>query len=339
MEALQEMDNTVEFDIFTSVPSWFFETSLTGRFHYHFLVTDIGFAQETALKADIGETLTRLNHFFPPETPVITLPATLLRERRCALAICDIAPLGILAARHAGIRSVLIENFTWDWLYEEYLPREAGFEKIIRYLREVFGLADLHIQTDPVCLPGEARRATRPVSRKPRLSPEEVKDRLKIPGGAKTVMITMGGIPESYPFLQQLRSFPQVYFLLPGVGDKPLIRGNLVCLPHRSDFFHPDLVNASDALIAKVGYSTVAEAYYAGVPFGYIGRDHFRESRVLISFVNESMTGVPIDKTDFYSGAFLSSLPRLLSMPRIERLEPNGADQAARLILDELSSR
>jgi hypothetical protein len=31
---------------------------------------------------------------------------------------------------------------------------------------------------------------------------------------------------------------------------------NLVLLPHHSGFYHPDLVNASDAVIGKVGYST-----------------------------------------------------------------------------------
>ena len=30
--------------------------------------------------------------------------------------------------------------------------------------------------------------------------------------------------------------------------------------------FHPDLVNASDAVIGKAGYNTLAEVFYAGTP-------------------------------------------------------------------------
>jgi hypothetical protein len=337
MEALHGMDETVDFDIFTSVPSWFFETSLTKSFHYHFLVTDVGFVQKTALEADLSETLARLNRFFPLEASMLSALASLLQERQCALAICDIAPMGILASKHAGLRSVLIENFTWDWLYEEYLAEEAGFEKVTLYLKEVFRLADFHVQTEPVCLPGKAHLTTGPVSRRPRLSPEDVKTRLGIPRDAKVVMITMGGIPESYPFVQDMGALPHIYFVLSGLHDNLQVPGNQVCLPHRSEFFHPDLVNASDALIGKLGYSTLAETYFAGVPFGYIGRDHFRESGVLMSFVREDMEGLPIDERDFYSGTFLSSIPRLLSMPRIERPGPNGAEQAARFILDILS--
>jgi hypothetical protein len=337
MEALHSMDETAEFDIFTSVPSWFFETSLTKSFHYQFLVTDVGFVQNTPLKADLVETLARLNRFYPLETSMISNLASLLLERQCAMVICDIAPMGILASKHAGLRSVLVENFTWDWLYEEYLSEEAGFEKVILPLKKLFGLADFHVQTEPVCLPGKAQLTTRPASRKPRLNPQEVKIRLGIPKDAKVVMITMGGIPESYPFLQNMGTLRDVYFVLPGSGDKLQVRGNQVCLPHRSEFFHPDLVNASDALIGKVGYSTLAETYFAGIPFGYIARKHFRESGVLTSFVRESMRGLPIEEKDFYPGTFLSSVPRLLSMPRMERPGPNGAEQAARFILDVLS--
>jgi len=338
MEALHGMDETIEFDIFTSVPSWFFETSLTRSFHYHFLVTDVGFVQNTPLKADLVETLARLNRFYPLKASLISDLASLLLERRCAMVVCDIAPMGILASKYAGLRSVLVENFTWDWLYEEYLSEESGFEKIVLLLKELFCLADFHVQTEPVCLPGKAQLTTRPVSRRPRLNPTEVKTRLGIPKHAKVVMITMGGIPESYPFLQNMGALHDVYFVLPGLGDKLQVRGNQVCLPHRSEFFHPDLVNASDALVGKVGYSTLAETYFAGIPFGYIARNHFRESGVLVSFVRSSMQGLSIQEKDFYTGAFFSSLPRLLSMSRTRRPGPNGAEQVARFILDRLAA-
>ncbi len=333
MEALRGMDETVEFDVFTSVPSWFFETSLTGSFRFHSVVTDVGLAQKTALEADLGETLTRLNHFFPLQASMISSLSSFLLERPCDLVISDIAPMGILASRHAGLRSVLIENFTWDWLYEEYLAEDARFKKVIVYLKEVFELADFHIQTEPVCSPGLVHLTTGPVSRKPRLTPSDVKTRLGIPGDAKMVMITMGGIPESYPFLREMEDYASVYFILSGAAEKPDRRGNMVCLPHRSKFYHPDLINASDALIGKIGYGILAETYFAGVPFGYIERQHFRESGVLASFVRDRMAGLPIRTTDFYGGSFLSLLPQLLSMPRLLRTEPNGAEQVASFIL------
>ncbi len=42
LAALQSMVATVQSDIFTHVPSWFFEKSLSGHFRYNLLQTDAG---------------------------------------------------------------------------------------------------------------------------------------------------------------------------------------------------------------------------------------------------------------------------------------------------------
>ncbi len=126
MEALHGLDPEKEFEIFTEVPEWFFRHSLSGAFTYHPLLTDIGLVQETSLKADLSETMTRLDAFLPfPEQKISEL-AQIVLERQCRLLLCDISPMGILVAKHAGIPSVLIENFTWDWIYEEYVAECAG---------------------------------------------------------------------------------------------------------------------------------------------------------------------------------------------------------------------
>ena len=91
-------------------------------------------------------------------------------------------------------------------------------------------------------------------------------------------------------------------------------------------------MHASDAVIGKVGYSTLAEAYHAGIPFGFIARDSFRESDSLVSYINEEMAGLHIKEEDFFNGKWIRSLPELLSLPRLRRSGPNGSDQAAHYI-------
>ncbi len=47
--------------------------------------------------------------------------AELLRERTtCASSVADAPPLGCAAAALAGVPSVVVSNFTWDWIYEAY---------------------------------------------------------------------------------------------------------------------------------------------------------------------------------------------------------------------------
>ena len=334
MEAVYELDPSIRFEIFTEVPRWFFDDSFSGNFGYHSLLTDIGLVQRTPLQADLSETMQRLSHFLPFDASKIKDLAMRIQKLKCVLIICDIAPMGIVVAREAGIPSLLIGNFTWDWIYEGYLKLDSRIGDHISYLKAVFNSALFHIQTEPICDPRSVDLTTFPVSRKMKTPAQEIRKKLRIPGDTKAVLITMGGIEEQYDFLEQLTTKRDVRFIIPGASREVKIHGNLVRLPHHSDYFHPDLVNACDAVIGKVGYSTLAEIYYAGVPFGYVARSRFRESQKLVSFIENRMCGKPISGDQFYSGGWLSSLPALLALPRINRKDPQGAEQAARFVYD-----
>ena len=65
-------------------------------------------------------------------------------------------------------------------------------------------------------------------------------------------------------------------------GSPQLARdGRVIRLPAHSDFEHPDLIHAADVVVGKLGYSTLAEVWAAGVPFGCVMRPHFPESAPL----------------------------------------------------------
>lgn len=334
MEGVYEVDPAIRFEIFTKVPRWFFDDSLSGNFGYHSLLSDVGLVQRTPLQADIPETVQRLNHFLPFDSSRIRDLADRVKKLGCVLIICDIAPMGIVVAREAAIPSLLIENFTWDWIYQGYLKQDGRIGDHIHYLKGIFHEADFHIQTEPVCHLRTVDLTTFPVSRKIRSSADEIRKRLRIPKGSKAVLITMGGIEEQYDFSEQLAMIRDIHFVIPGASEKVRIHGNLVLLPHHSAYFHPDLVNACDAVIGKVGYGTVGEVYYAGVPFGYIARSRFRESQKLVSFIKNRMNGLPISEDQFYGGGWLSSLQDLLAMPRIHRQHPQGAEQVAHFVYE-----
>lgn len=331
------------FDVFTRVPEWFFQSALGGAFTYHDLLTDVGLAQKTALSEDVPETVRRLGQLVPFNPGLVSRLAEQLQETGCRLIMCDIAPLGIVVAREAGIPSVLIENFTWDWIYEGYLAQDGRLRGYIDYLADVFASVDYRVQTEPVSRRVPCDLTAAPVSRANRTPAAHIRRDLGIPEGAQVVMVTMGGFSWQYRFLELLASRPDVHFVVPVVGDGQTERGrpgalpdNLVSLPHHSNFFHPDLVNASDAVIGKVGYSTVAEVYWSGVAFGYVPRQQFRESQALVAFVEREMCGLPISDAEFDGGRWLSLLPDLLALPRVARSGLNGAEQVAQFVDDLL---
>ncbi|MCF8142714.1 MAG: hypothetical protein K9N21_02210 [Deltaproteobacteria bacterium] len=332
MCAVHELDVTLHFDIFTTVPSWFFEDSLVGPFTHHWVLTDIGLIQKTPLYADLAGTVERLDRFIPFEKEGIRRLAQEMVRMNCGLVICDIAPMGIAAARAAGMPSLLVENFTWDWVYEEYTGAHSGLSRHADYLGELFSQVDYHVQTEPVCRPDPVDLTVPPVSRRARSTGKEVRQRLNIPDGGKMVLVTMGGVPEDYKDMKELCLPKDVWVVIPGAGRSLEMRGNLIILPHRSEFFHPDLVAAADAVVGKVGYSTLAEIYHGGVPFGYIKRRNFQESDILSAYIADHMSGLAIDGETFRTGEWTSNIPRLLKMPRIRRNGPNGASQIAQFV-------
>jgi hypothetical protein len=319
----------VHFHIFTRTPDWFFQESFLEDYTYHEYLTDIGLAQRTSLDEDLPETLRMLGSFYPLREDLINQLSFELRKTSCQLVVGDIAPVGFVAAAAAGIPSVLVENFTWDWIYEGYLQDEPAFDKYIKILKGYLQMATAHIQTRPVCLPGEPTLTSEPVSRPLRAERAGIRQRLKIPDDTLAVLITMGGIETSFDALYRLEKLTWATFIIPGGSSSEVHQNNLRLLPHHSGIYHPDLVSACDGIIGKLGYSTLAECYLAGTPFGFIPRSRFRESPPLTRYVLENMAGIMIREEDYVSGKWLDQLPELLRLPRITKGRPNGADQIA----------
>jgi len=130
MESLNNLNENIEFEIFTSVPSWFFTNSCIKNFNYHELLTDIGLVQKSALKEDLDETIVKLSKFIPFNDSIINNVSNKLLDLDCKLILCDISPLGLEIAAFANIPSVLIENFTWDWIYAQYNKTDAKLNNI-----------------------------------------------------------------------------------------------------------------------------------------------------------------------------------------------------------------
>ncbi len=338
MQAFHAIRPDADFELFTRAPRWFFDTSLTFSYGYHEITTDVGLVQPTPLEEDLPATIRKLTDFLPfpsgTDSPIVQQ----LMRSRFDLCICDISPFGLAAARAAGITSVLIENFTWDWIYAGYLAECPEFNHFIPQFAQTFQNADFHIQSEPVCqLSPLSSLLTNPIARKPRLSSNELRKLLHIPVQASVVLITMGGFELDFSYINQLAANRKIWFVIPGgAASEVEYRSNLVLLPHHSYFFHPDLINAADAVVSKAGYSTIAEAFHAGIPFGYVSRDQFRESPILSAFIQGNMQGIEINGETFQSGEWLDSVSDLLDLGCSKPAVENGADQVANFLVNIL---
>ena len=100
--------------------------------------------------------------------------------------IADIPPLAIAAARRAGIPSIVVGNFTWDWIYAYYPRFERMAPGVISTIARAYADADLALRLPvhggfdsmaavTVDIPFIARRSAR--------DPAETRRRLGIDGG------------------------------------------------------------------------------------------------------------------------------------------------------------
>jgi hypothetical protein len=245
----------------------------------------------------------------------------------------------LAAATAASLPSVLVENFTWDWIYARYPDAPSRLREHGRRLAEIFASADLRIQTDPISEHSPAAVSVRPVARSPRVEKEAVCATLGVPAADPMIVVSMGGVPWDYEDFSDFDHLDGAWVVVPGGSDRlPHRRGRLLLLPFHAEIYHPDLVAAADLVVSKLGYSTVAETFRAGAALAYVGRPRFPESPILARWVEGQMVAAEITEEALRDGTWIGAVDVLLESPRRKPDEPNGAVLAADAILEKFGS-
>jgi len=329
LEALQRHLPYLGIDICTTVSKCLFTESLA-NVTIHSVVPDIGLVQLSALAIDLPATAAALDEMLPFGEETVDRLAQSLKNCSCILS--DIAPLGILVAERAGIPSILVENFTWDWIYRSYIAECPELEHHARDLASIYSRATLHIQTEPVCNPIPGTETCPPIFRKTRTAPEAIRKIIGA-GTRKIVIVSLGGIDFALPGWQQLDRMTDCFFVLAGQQENRLITQNCLTISRQSELYHPDLIGAADLVVFKSGYSTAAECLQAGTRAVCITRPTFAESRVLDHYIRENLEGTLLDEDTFLAGTWIDHLPEMLARPRPQPATFNGADCIAELLL------
>ena len=328
LEALQKDLPNLHPHLFTTVPESLFAETLN-NFSYHPLSCDVGLVQKNGLQTDLPATITALQESLPFDHELVNGLASNIQE--CQLVLCDIAPLGILAAKRAGIISVLIENFTWDWIYKAYLPDHPELQQSIDYLSTQYQQADFHIRTEPVCGSQKGDLLCSPIFRRIRTPPAEIRQSLQC-GNGPLILITMGGVDLDLPFVHQLAAISDTFFILAGQQETRRLAENVLLLSRNSGYYHPDLINSADLVICKSGYSTMAECVQSGVPIVTVGRTTFPESAVLEQFCTMQLNGQTLTPEVFLAGNWLKNLDLFFSDHKQAIPPLTGAGEAAQFI-------
>jgi hypothetical protein len=297
--------------------------------------TDVGLVQRSPLFIDHVSSIEAINSFYPLTPKRILKTAKLLNESSSVAAICDISPLGILAAKEVNIPSFLIENFTWDWIYQQLGRENQAYTNIASTLESYFKQADYHIHLLPGCPTTSIVHASfGPIARTPISDISSIRKKLGVQDKKPYVYVSLGGIESDFHVPENLQSDDFLIICLTNTKT-PIIGKHMLQLPHHSGFHTQDLLTASSLVVGKPGYSTVAELVLAGLPFFYIPRQDFPECQYLETYVRENVACRILNQEEFFSGGWIKYIPGYLGTKK-ENPPENKVFQVAEYILDRI---
>ena len=116
LNAIADRAPEVRIRVRTSVAPWLFQATARAGIVVTPVECDTGAVQIDSLRLDEMETIRRAERFMANFTDRISVEAEALAREDASLVIADAPPLGIAAGKAAGRPTVLLGNFTWDWI-------------------------------------------------------------------------------------------------------------------------------------------------------------------------------------------------------------------------------
>src|SRR5688572_5744540 len=141
IEAIERRAPGTRIVIRSGLSAGFVRRSSAARYELQPVDVDTGVVQHDSLSIDYVETARRAAAFYADFDRRITSEAAHLTNVAADLVVGDIPPLAFAAAAAAGIPSIAVGNFTWDWIYERSPGFEAHAPAVLPRIREAYAHA------------------------------------------------------------------------------------------------------------------------------------------------------------------------------------------------------
>jgi len=290
---------------------------------------DTGVVQIDSLRLDDEETAHAARRFYADFDARATAEAGVLGTLGADLVVGDIPPLAFAAAARAGLPSMAIGNFTWDWIYSAYPAFTRLAPEVVPVIRRAYAdtTAALRLPLHGGFEPMNGRIRDGPlVARRSRRERGEIRRALGCPPGKPVVLLSFGAYGVDLPNG-------------PVTGSNRLTVLSAVREPP-AGFRYPDLVAASDVVISKPGYGIISECIANGAALLYTSRGHFAEYDVLVAEMPRFLRCRYIPPYDLLAGRWTDAVDALLAQaPAPERPRVDGAAAVADAIQQISRSR
>ncbi|GMQ02600.1 hypothetical protein CsSME_00048747 [Camellia sinensis var. sinensis] len=322
--------------VVTGAPDFVFTTEIQSpRLFLRKLVLDCGAVQADALTVDRLASLEKYSETaVKPRDSILAMEVEWLNSIKADLVVSDVVPVACRAAADAGIRSVCVTNFSWDFIYAEYVMAAGNHHRsIVWQIAEDYSHCEFLIRLPGYCpMPAFRDAIDVPlVVRRFHKSRKEARKELGIGEDVKLVILNFGGQPAGWKLKEEY--LPSGWLcLVCGASDNTELPPNFIKLAR--DVYTPDVIAASDCMLGKIGYGTVSEALAYKLPFIFVRRDYFNEEPFLRNMLEYFQGGVEMIRRDLLTGQWKPYLERAVSLKPCYEGGINGGEVAARILQD-----
>jgi hypothetical protein len=312
---------------------WLFENYWDRPLEYYPVSLDVGTIQQDSLTLDADRTLEAYAGLLQRAPRLMEEEVSFLKQEQVDAVYADIPPLAFDIAHRAGLPSVGMTNFSWDWIYAPYIEQRPGYQWLIDSIRESYSKCTLLLR-----LPFHGDLSAFPrtvdipmVVRKPLGRPAEVRKQFGLGEDKKIVLLSFGGFDvDRLPWdrVREMEDYRFVYF------KNTVPAENVIHVPN-GIAPHVDIVQAVDIVMTKPGYGITSECLETDTPVVYTDRGEFPEYAKLVSALEKWGRPVYIPQKDLLSGDWKPSLDKAAELPPAAGRHPDsdGAAQAAERIV------
>ena len=116
--------------VFTKASRWLLDRTITVPVTIVEQAVDSGAIQRDSLLLDVPATLASAAQFEAGADDAAVALAREFRARQVQVVVCDAPPMPCTAAHLAGVPAIVLANFTWDWIYEDFIAEHPAFAEL-----------------------------------------------------------------------------------------------------------------------------------------------------------------------------------------------------------------
>ncbi len=333
IRALNDLYPNVLVVIVSDLPDAFFRNRLgRGPFVVRRGAFDTGMVQLDSIRVDVGESLKKALDLQERRDDLVRQEIGFLRAEGIGLVVADIPGIPLVSAARLGLPCVAVGNFSWDWIYSDFLAGDGRWEPVVRAFEEQYGMADLllrlpfspemkafpHIEDVPVVAsPGRCRR-------------REIAALTAANPGRRWVLLSFTTLEWNDEALDNVERLDRYEFFT--VLPLEWRRHNIHSIDREVIRFG-DIVASMDCVVTKPGFGILSDCLVNGKPVIYADRSDFREYGILEAAIRRYFRHRHIPVRKLYRGELGEAIEDLWHQPDPPaKAEAGGAPVAARRI-------